>query len=92
MKDQDDRKPVVVYSGSPWEVELVRSLLENAEIEAYLQDENLGTMAPFYTAPGGAGSVKVVVPSQDYEQARQVIEEFERNEATPDNGEQPGES
>ena len=72
--------PVEVYSGSIWEAELVKSLLESAEIEAFLKDENIGTLAPWYAAGGGAGSVKVVVSSADYEAARKIVEEFKQNE------------
>lgn len=75
----NDIEPVEVFSGSIWEAELLKSLLENAEIETFLQDENTGTIAPWYTAPGGAGSVKVVVSSRDYNEAKTIVEEFEKN-------------
>jgi len=79
MKAKDEIFPVEVYSGSIWEVEMVKSLLENAEIETFLQDENTGTLAPWYTAGGGAGSVKVVVSNLDVEKAKLIIEEYEKN-------------
>ena len=79
MKAKDEIFPVEVYSGSIWEVEMVKSLLENAEIETFLQDENTGTLAPWYTAGGGAGSVKVVVSNLDVEKAKLSIEEYEKN-------------
>ena len=80
MKTKDDIYPVEVYAGSIWEVEMVKSLLKNAEIETFLQDENTGTLAPWYTAGGGAGSVKVVVSNLDFEKARLIIMEYENNE------------
>jgi len=49
---------------------LVKSLLENAEIEAYLKDEFTGTLYPWHTTPGGVGAVKVFVSSADREKAR----------------------
>jgi len=79
MKTKDDIYPVEIYAGSIWEVEMVKSLLENAEIESFLQDENTGTLAPWYTAGGGAGSVKVVVSNLDFEKARLIIMEYENN-------------
>ena len=82
MKTNDDIKPVVVFAGTIWEAELVKSLLENAEIETFLLDENTGTLAPWYTAGGGAGSVKVVVSSLDIELAGSVVDEFYRNNQT----------
>ncbi len=71
--------PVEIFSGTMWEAEMIKSLLENAEIEAFLKDEFTGTLAPWYTAGGGAGSVKVVVSSLDFEKAREIVEEFGRN-------------
>lgn len=79
MKEKDDIKPVAIFSGTIWAAELVKSLLENAEVEAFLIDQNTGTLAPWYTAGGGAGSVKVVVSSLDYETASQIVKEYENN-------------
>jgi len=79
MKADDEVRPVEVFAGTIWEAELVKSLLENAEIETFLLDENTGTLAPWYTAPGGAGSVKVVVSNLDLEKAGQIISEYENN-------------
>lgn len=70
-------EPVEVFSGSIWEAELVKSLLENAEIETFLKDEIVGTLAPWYASGGGAGSVKVVVSNLDYDKARNIVNEFE---------------
>mgnify|MGYP001214692010 CR=1 FL=1 len=79
MKPSDDIEPVEVFSGTIWEAQLVKSLLENVEIETFLKDENTGTMAPWYTAAGGAGSVTVVVSNLDYDRARDIVAEFETN-------------
>jgi len=77
MNSQDE--PVVVFSGTIWDTALVKSLLENAEIEVFLVDEFTGTLAPWYTAGGGAGSVKVAVPGRDLERATEVIREYQEN-------------
>jgi hypothetical protein len=79
MKPNNDIEPVEVFSGTIWDAELVKSLLENAEILTFLKDENTGTLAPFYAAPGGAGSVKVVVSNLDYDEAIAIIAEYETN-------------
>ena len=75
MNSDDEITPVIVFSGSIWKAELVKSILEDAEILTFLCDENTGTLAPWYAAPGGAGSVKVVVSSLDFERAKSIIEE-----------------
>ena len=73
----DNSTPVEVFAGKQWEAAMVKSLLENAEIEAFLLDEFTGTLAPWYTAGGGAGAVKVLVANGDAEKARLVVKEFE---------------
>lgn len=79
MNHNNEIEPVVVFSGTIWSAELVKSLLENAEVEAFLIDQNTGSLAPWYTAGGGAGSVKVVVSSLDYEKAKTIVTEYEDN-------------
>lgn len=79
MKDNNEIKPVEVYAGSQWEASMVKSLLENANIEAFLKDELMGTLYPWYTSPGGANPVKVFVSSQDLDKAMQVVKEYEKN-------------
>lgn len=69
-------EPVEVFAGTTWQAGLVKSLLENAEIDAFLTDEIIGTLSPWWTAPGGAGSVKVFVSNLDYDKAKEIVEEF----------------
>jgi hypothetical protein len=69
--------PVEVFAGTAWEAALVKSLLENAEIEVFLKDEIRGTMAPWNVSPGGTDAVKVVVSSKDTDRARIVVNDFE---------------
>ena len=58
---------------------LVKSLLENAEIDAYLKDEFTGVLYPWHSSPGGVGAVKVLVSSVDQVKARIVVDEYENN-------------
>lgn len=77
MKKNRRVDPVEVFAGTAVQATLVKSLLENAEIEAYLKDEFTGILTPWHTAPGGVGAVKVFVSSEDYEKARIVVDEYE---------------
>lgn len=38
MKEEDKSKLIEVFTGSPWEAELVKSLLGNSDIEAVTKD------------------------------------------------------
>jgi hypothetical protein len=79
MKTNDETEPIEVFAGTIWQVEMVKSLLENASVNAYLVDEIMGTMNPWLTAAGGAGPLKVFVSKTDYENAKQVVDEYEKN-------------
>lgn len=79
-------KPVEVFAGTAWEAALVKSLLENAEIEVFLKDEIRGTMAPWHVSARGTDPVKVVVSNHDYEKARLVVDAFEANRLSDDTG------
>ncbi|MBL7972401.1 MAG: DUF2007 domain-containing protein [Prolixibacteraceae bacterium] len=80
MSTNQDIYPVVVFEGNDWEASMVKSLLNNAEIEAFLKDEKMGVLAPWNVAGGGAGSVKVIVADTDLEKAREVVAEFEKTQ------------
>jgi hypothetical protein len=67
---------VIVHAGNSVEAGFVKSLLEEYGIAARLRDEMMGTIAPWYVAPGGVGAVKVVVARSDYERAKAIIAEF----------------
>jgi hypothetical protein len=79
MKNDNEIKPVEVFAGTAMQAGMVKSLLENAEIETFLQDEFIGTLNPWYAAPGGAGAVKVFVSNVDSEKAKAVVEDYENN-------------
>ncbi len=79
MKTDKGANPVEVFAGTAVQATLVKSLLENAEIEAFLKDEFTGTLYPWHTTPGGVGAVKVFVSSVDHEKARIVVDEYESN-------------
>jgi len=79
MDDEKEVKLIEIFAGTTWQAGMVKSLLENAEIEAFLADEIIGTLSPWWTAPGGAGSVKVFISSLDIENAKVIVSEFENN-------------
>ena len=87
MESNEEIKAVQIFAGNIMEAELVKSLLENAEVRAYLKDEITGFLAPWNVAPGGLGAVKVVVSSEDAEKAKIVVDDYLKNiesDTTPD--------
>ena len=71
-----ERELVVVFRGNTFEANLVKGLLEDAGIVAFLNNEVMGNLAPWYVAPGGAGAVSVIISDQDSDEARPIIDKF----------------
>lgn len=70
MNKTDQSKSVEVFSGSSWEAEIIKGLLESNGIRSVLKDGILGTLAP-YIAP----AVSLLVTEEDYEEAQRIINE-----------------
>lgn len=68
-----------IYSGDIVEAGMIKSMLESEGIHAFLKDEIMGTLMPWWVTPGGAGSVRVIVSQEDAERSRLVVEEYEKN-------------
>ena len=71
MKEEDKSKLVEVFTGSPWEAELVKSLLGNSDIEAVTKDG----MVVNVVLPATAVDVSVLVNEKDYEAAHAAAHE-----------------
>ena len=71
MSEKNDL--VVVFAGSVFDATLAKNLLEGAQIEAFLQDEQMGRLIPFHLSAMSAGAVKVAVRPADAEEARIVL-------------------
>ena len=74
MKEEDYSKSIEVFSGSPWEAEIIKGLLESNDIRCVIKDGIMGTLAP-YIAP----AVSVLVT--EYGSATELI----RSRAEKDN-------
>ncbi len=76
MTSKSESYPVEVFAGSAMQANLIKSLLEDAEVMAYLKDEFTGVLTPWHSSPGGVGAVRVYVSSIDYDKAKMVVDEF----------------
>lgn len=65
-----------VFSGSLWEAGVVKSLLENAQIDVYLYDSNLEAIIPWIAPPEGMDIVKIIVSSSNSEKARKIVNSY----------------
>ncbi len=68
---------VEVYEGTLFECQIIKHLLENEGIAAVLNNEIMGTR-------GGnifrsAGGVNIMVTDNNYDQAKKIVNEFEKS-------------
>lgn len=82
MEAENEITPVEIFDGTQWQAMLVKSLLDNAEIESFVKDSRMGVLAPWNVDAGGAGPVKIFVSNLDAEKAREVIAQYEAAEKT----------
>ena len=75
MKGKDETPLVEVFTGSPWEAELTKGLLESNGIASVVKDGIMGTLAP-YISP----EVSIMVNESDYEAAVEVIKSRDKEE------------
>ena len=75
MKEDKDTRLVEVFTGSPWEAEFTKGLLESNGIESILKDGGgLAARAPYYIGP----EIAVRVNEDDYEQAMEIVRNREK--------------
>ena len=81
MENQDNIKLVEVFAGEHWQATMIQNILEDNQIQAFLDNELMGTIAPWRVAAGGFNPVKVIVSNVNYALALKLIEEYNSSEA-----------
>lgn len=72
--DDKNTRVVEVFSGSPWEAELVKGLLESNGVNSILKDGDMAAITPYYDGQ----EVTILVNQDDYESAMQIIRAREK--------------
>ena len=75
-KEDKDMAPYEVFEGTAWEAGLLKSILEDNDIETLMQQE---TSLPWNIMPTTGSAAKVFVAFKDYEQANAIVDEFYNN-------------
>jgi hypothetical protein len=67
---------IEIFSGSLWEANLLKTILNDREIECFIKNSILNTYCfePTYSA-----GVKVMILESDYEKAAVIVNEFLKN-------------
>jgi len=75
-KEDKDLAPWEVFDGSAWEASLLKSILEDNDIETLIE-QNMAL--PWNIVPTQGASAKVFVAFKDFEQAKAIVDEFYTN-------------
>jgi hypothetical protein len=67
---------VIVYTGGAADTGVLRDLLDAAGVTARLGDEAMGTIAPYVISGGTLAAVKVLVPEDQLDAAREIVAGF----------------
>ena len=70
---------VEIFAGELWQAEMIKEMLEDNGIQAYLGNELMGNIAPWIVTPGGAASVKLNISTSDYVRSKELIDELNSN-------------
>ena len=73
---KDENKIAEVFSGELWQATMIKNILEDNNIQAYLNNEYLGAVAPYLVDGGGMPRVTVIVNSNQEEAALKLVDEF----------------
>jgi hypothetical protein len=76
LKTDDKIKLVEIFAGTIIQAEMLKDLLENEGITAFLKDEIIGTRSAIWTPSGG---VRVIVSDLDFVKAKLIVDEYEKN-------------
>ena len=68
--------PYEVFEGSAWEARLLKSILEDNDIEAFMTE---AYALPWNSTPTRGASAKLFVARENLEQARAIVDEFYTN-------------
>jgi hypothetical protein len=75
-KDINSDPLVEIFSGSLWESEVIKSLLDDAGINSFLKNNVLRS---YLFIPAKEGEVKVMILNSDFTEAKKIVDDYLRN-------------
>ena len=67
---------VEIFAGEFYQASIIKDILEDNNIEVFIENELMGNIAPWYVASGGIGPVKLKILNSDYALSKELIEAF----------------
>lgn len=77
MNDQKNTNPVVIFSGDFHRAAVIKNMLENHGIYVFMENEHMGSIAPWQVSSGGFNPVRLIISSHDQEEAQRLLEGFD---------------
>lgn len=74
MDQKDDLK--LVYSGNLMDTGLVDQILKANNIQTIIKNQYMGSIAPWHVSAGGHDPVDIYVRKEDFENAKELIQDF----------------
>ena len=74
--DKNKDPMIEIFSGTLWESGMVKSLLQDSEIESFLTNNVINS---FVLEPINAAGVKVMISNSDFARAKKIVEDYYRN-------------
>jgi hypothetical protein len=76
MMETNEESIIEISSGTLWESEMIKSLLEDSQIESFLKNSVLNTYAydSLYSQ-----EVKVMISGSDFKRAKEIVDQYYRN-------------
>jgi len=75
-KEENELAPYEVFAGTAWEAGLLKSILEDNDIETLTQQ---ASSLQWDIMPTNGATIKVFVAYKDYVQAKEIVKEFYSN-------------
>ena len=85
MSQSEQTKPTVIFSGDFHRAAVIKNMLENHGIYVFMQNEHMGSIAPWQVASAGFNPVKLIISGQDEEEAKKILEGFDEAAFDTDN-------
>jgi radical SAM superfamily enzyme YgiQ (UPF0313 family) len=78
MAHSEETKPVEIFAGDFHRAAIIKNMLENHGIYVFIENQHMGSIAPWQVSSGGFNPVKLIVSGMDKEEATKLMEDFNK--------------